>query len=66
MSDRYYRQGHWVTRPRRRSKSTTGWIALAVIAAMAWFAVQGAKADNASPSDHVAPRTIATPEVAAP
>lgn len=60
MADRYYRRGHWVNKPRRKSKKKAGWLTAAVAAAVAWFAVQGVKA---APPEPVQP---APPAPAAP
>ncbi|TDB93013.1 hypothetical protein E1267_43605 [Nonomuraea longispora] len=71
MADRYYRRGHWVNKPRRKSKKGAGWLMLAVAAGVAWFAVQGVKAEPSAPvqpasTAPIAPADAAPPEATTP
>ncbi|MFC4119043.1 hypothetical protein [Nonomuraea zeae] len=50
MADRYYRRGHWVNKPNRKSKKSAGWLILAVAVGVAWFGVQATKSDPPAPA----------------
>ncbi len=38
---KYYRRGHWVTKPTSKKAKGSGWIVAAALAALAWFWTQG-------------------------
>lgn len=46
---KYYRRGHWVSRPRSKSAQVSGWTVLAVLAALVWFATLGSGTDENTP-----------------
>ncbi|TDD46429.1 hypothetical protein E1286_20830 [Nonomuraea terrae] len=60
MAERYYRRGHWVNKPRRKSRKGAGWAMPAVAVVAAWVAVQavGSEAPAPAPTEQVAPAGV--------